>query len=99
MATEERLLIDAMAAAREQLQRLLLFRACADYRHWRAPPGNRSPPNFWQNASASSDLAKQNTTKSRSSPRREYVSGATERVSAKPSTTSLLSRPRTLSAD
>jgi hypothetical protein len=33
MATEEQLLVDAMAAAREQLQRPLLFRACADYRH------------------------------------------------------------------
>jgi hypothetical protein len=51
------------------------------------------------NAPASSGLAKQNTTKSNSSRRIEYVSGGTDRVSAKPRTVSLFFSPRTLSAD
>jgi hypothetical protein len=45
--------------------------------HGRRLSGNHSPPNRSQNASASSGLAKQNTTKSLSSRRREYVSYAT----------------------
>src|SRR5262245_50569390 len=69
MAADEQLLIDVMAAAREQLQRPLLFRDYADYRHRPVPPGNRCPPNRSANACASSGLVKQNTTKSLSSRR------------------------------
>src|SRR5712671_650380 len=66
VAAEEHLLVDAVAVTREQLQHPLLFGACADYRHWRAPRGNCSPPRRSQNAAASSGLAKQNTTRSTS---------------------------------
>jgi hypothetical protein len=45
----------------------------------RLPVANRSPPKHLANAIASSGLAKQNTTKLRSSRRREYVSGVADR--------------------
>jgi hypothetical protein len=44
-------------------------------------------------------LEKQNTTKSLSSRRREYVSGAADRTPAAQNITSLFLRPRTLSVD
>jgi hypothetical protein len=44
--------------------------------------GNLSPPKRWAKATASSGLAKQNTTKSLSSRRREYVSGVADRTPA-----------------
>jgi hypothetical protein len=46
----------------------------------------------------SSGLEKQNTTKSLSSPRREYVSGGADRATAALNVTSLVLRPRTFSA-
>jgi hypothetical protein len=56
--------------------------------------GNRSPPRRSANASASSDLEKQNTTKSLSSRRREYVSGVADKAAAVVNITSLFLRPR-----
>jgi hypothetical protein len=54
--------------------------ACFQGHRW--VTDNRSPPKRLAKASASSDLAKQNTTKSLSSRRREYVSGAADRTPA-----------------
>jgi hypothetical protein len=56
------------------------------------------PLKCWAKASASSGLEKQNTTKSLSSRRKEYVSGATERVFANLRTAAPFLRPRTFSA-
>src|SRR5215475_3924727 len=67
-------------------------------RHHRRAPGKRSPPNRWENAAASCGLAKQNTTKSRSSRRMKYVNGATDKAAAILWTISLFFRPSTLSA-
>jgi hypothetical protein len=49
-------------------------------RHCRLPVGNRFPPKRSANASASSGLAKQNTTKSLSSRRGEHVSGLADKT-------------------
>jgi hypothetical protein len=49
--------------------------------HRRVPVGNRFPPKRSAKASASSGLAKQNTTKSLLSRRRECVSGVADRTS------------------
>jgi hypothetical protein len=56
--------------------------------HRQASLDKRSPRNSLQNASASSGLAKQNTTKSRSSRCIKNVRGATEKASANAYTTS-----------
>src|SRR5215470_2463587 len=66
--------------------------------HRLAPPSNRSPSKRSLNTSASSGLAKQNTTNSPSSQRREYGRGPADRVCAKLHTISLFLAPRTLSA-
>jgi hypothetical protein len=55
-------------------------------------PSSRSPPNRLVKASASSGLAKPNTTKSLSSRRREYVSGDADRTPAAQGITSLFVR-------
>jgi hypothetical protein len=52
-------------------------------RHRRLPVGDLASPNRPANASASSGLPKQNTTKSLSSRRREYVSCAADRAAAR----------------
>jgi hypothetical protein len=67
----------------------LVFRGCG----W--TEGNCSPPKRSAKASASSGFAKQNTTKSLSSRRREYVSRAAGNASAAVNITSLFLRPRT----
>jgi hypothetical protein len=60
--------------------------------------GNRSPPERLAKASASSGLAKQNTAKSLSSRRREYVCGVADRRPVAQNITSRFLRPRTFSA-
>jgi hypothetical protein len=50
----------------------------------RLPVANRAPPKRLANATASTVLAKQNTTKSLSSRRRGYVSCAADKVVALP---------------
>jgi hypothetical protein len=57
-----------------------------------------SPPKRLAEASASSGLGKQNTTKSLSSRRRAYVSCAADKAFAAVNITSLFLRPRALSA-
>jgi hypothetical protein len=55
-----------------------LGRPACFQRHRRPPIGNRFPPNRRAKTSASAGFAKQNTTKSLSSRRREYESGVAE---------------------
>jgi hypothetical protein len=66
--------------------------------HRRLPVAKRWPPKRLAKASASSGLAKQNTTKSLSSRRREYVSCAADRPAAAANISPLFLRPRTFSA-
>jgi hypothetical protein len=55
--------------------------------HRRVPVANRFTPKRSAKASASSGLEKQNTTKSLTSRRREYVGGDADKLAAKPRTT------------
>jgi hypothetical protein len=61
------------------------------------PLGNRSPEKCLAKASASSGLAKQNTTTSLSSRRMEYVTGVADRTPAAQNISSLFLRSRTFS--
>jgi hypothetical protein len=54
------------------------------FQNYRQTERNRFPPKRSAKASASSGLEKQNTTKSLSSRRREYVSGDADKLAAKP---------------
>jgi hypothetical protein len=65
---------------------------------WSPPAARRQPPQRLAKASASSGLAKQNTTKSLSSRRTEYVSGVADRAAAALNVASLFLRPCTFSA-
>jgi hypothetical protein len=61
-------------------------------------PGIAPHRTAWQTPTASTVLAMQNSTKSLSSWRTEYVSGVADRTPAAQNITSLFVRPRTLSA-
>jgi hypothetical protein len=70
----------------------------ACFQGYRQLSGNRSPLKRLAKAFASSGLAKQNTTKSLSLRRREYVNGVADRTPAAENITSLFTGSRTLSA-
>jgi hypothetical protein len=73
-------IINALVAPRGPLAGALLGAEAG--RHRRRVSGKRFPPNRSQNASASADLAKQDTTNSPPSRRVKYVSCAADRVVA-----------------
>ena len=60
--------------------------------------GNRFPPKRSAKASASSDLKKENTRRSPSSRRRQYVSGVADTLAATPRTSSVFFEANTFSA-
>jgi hypothetical protein len=94
MCSKKRLRQTIAPRSREHGESAALLGTEAGRHHHRAP-GKRSPPKRSANAAASSSFAKQNTKTSTSLRRIEYVSGAADRLSAKPRTASLFVRPST----